>query len=226
MLTSKGGGWIDLNLAIIYAANHGADIITMSLGGRSSLLFDTATQAAINYAYQKGCILVAAAGNDNNSEPFYPAAYDKVIAVSAIDQSDRKAEFSNFGDYIDICAPGVNILSTMVNSTYAYGSGTSFAAPFVAGVAALLLSKHPNLTHQEVTETLYYYAEDLGESGWDPYYGWGLVNAYFTITQTPIPEIPNSLSLTLIMALSGAWLYLAKKTTPTSKSSNGLFNIV
>lgn len=217
VLTSKGGNWIDLDLAIIYAAIKGADIITMSLGGRSSLLFDAATQAAINFAYQKGCVLVAAAGNDNSSEPFYPAAYDKVIAVSAINQSDQKAPFSNFGSYIDLCAPGVNILSTFINGKYAYGSGTSFAAPFVAGVAALLLSKHPDLTPQEVAETLYHYAEDLGESGWDQFYGWGLVNAYSTITQTPIPEFSNLFSLMLIMALSGTWLYFINKISFTSE---------
>ncbi|MBS7632228.1 peptidase S8 [Candidatus Bathyarchaeota archaeon] len=212
VLTSKGGNWIDLDLAIIYAANHGAKIITMSLGGKSSLLFDAATQAAINFAYQQGCVLIAAAGNDNSSEPFYPASYDKVIAVAAIDQNDTKASFSNYGNYIDISAPGVNILSTMINGTYAYGSGTSFATPFVAGVAALLLSKHPNLTPQEVEETLCQYAEDLGESGWDTFYGWGLVNAYSTITQTPIPEFLNVFSLMLIMALSGTWLCIVKKT--------------
>jgi len=211
VLTSKGGNWVDLDLAIIYAANNGADIITMSLGGRSSLLFDAATQAAINFAYQQGCVLVAAVGNDNSSEPFYPAAYDKVIAVSAIDQSDKKAWFSNFGSYVDLSAPGVNILSTMINGTYTYGDGTSFAAPFVAGVAALFLSKHPDLTPQEAAETLYNQAEDLGESGWDEYYGWGLVNAYSAVTQPPIPESPNMLSLILLLTLSGTALYCLKK---------------
>jgi len=211
VLTSKGGKWIDLDLAIIYAANHGADIITMSLGGRSSLLFDAATQAAINYAYQKGCVIIAAAGNDNSSEPFYPAAYDNVIAVSAVNQSDQKAPFSNFGSYIDLCAPGVDILSTFINGTYAYGSGTSFAAPFVAGVAALLLSKHPDLTPQEVAETLYNQAEDLGGSGWDEYYGWGLVNAYATITQTPIPEIPNMPALIILLTIYGVATHQTKR---------------
>jgi subtilisin family serine protease len=219
VLTSKGGNWIDLNLAIRYAANNGADIITMSLGGKSSLLFDTFTQAAINYAYQKGCVIVAAAGNDNNSEPFYPAAYDNVIAVSAINQSDQKAPFSNFGSYIDLCAPGVDILSTFINETYAYGSGTSFAAPFVAGVAALLLSKHPYLTPQEVAETLYNQAEDLGESGWDEYYGWGLVNAYLAVTLPPIPEFPDIFSLILLLTLSGTVLY-SLKTAVNLKPSN------
>lgn len=172
VLTSSGGNWIDLDRAIIRAADNGARVIVMSLGGKYSPL-SLATKAAIDYAYRKGCILVAAAGNDNTSEPFYPAAYDEVIVVSAIDQNDIKAHFSNFGDYIDFCAPGVNIISTWKNGKYAYGSGTSFAAPYVAGVVALLLSKYPELSNEDVVATLRVYAEDLGEEGWDPYYGWG-----------------------------------------------------
>jgi len=201
VLTSEGGNWVDLDLAILYAVNHGAKVITMSLGGKYSLL-GAATEAAIKYAYQQGCVLIAAAGNDNSSESFYPAAYDEVIAVSAINQNDARADFSNYGSYIDLCAPGVDILSTMLNETYAYGSGTSFAAPFVAGVAALLLSKYPSLTPQEVAETLYEQAEDLGENGWDQYYGWGLVDAYSAVTQPPIPEFPNISPLILVLIFS------------------------
>ncbi|MEM3618548.1 MAG: S8 family peptidase [Candidatus Bathyarchaeia archaeon] len=200
VLTSEGGNWVDLDLAILYAANHGAKIITMSLGGKYSLL-GAATEAAIKYVYQQGCVLIAAAGNDNSSEPFYPAAYDEVIAVSAIDQSDTKASFSNYGSHIDLCAPGVNIISTALNGTYAYGSGTSFAAPFVAGVAALLLSKNPDQTPQNVAETLYNQAEDLGGNSWDPYYGWGLVNAYSAASQPPIPEFPNIFSFIPVLIL-------------------------
>jgi len=211
VLTSKSGNWIDLDLAILYAVNNGAKVITMSLGGQTSLLTNIATENAIKYAYQQGCVLVAAAGNDNSSEPFYPAAYDEVIAVSAIDQNDKKAQFSNFGSYIDLCAPGVYILSTMTNGTYAYGSGTSFAAPFVAGVAALLLSKHPDLTPQEVAETLFSQAEDLGEKGWDEYYGWGLVNASSAVIEPPIPEFSSLFSLILVLALSGTLLCFVKK---------------
>lgn len=134
VLTASGGSWIDLDRAIIRAADNGAKVIVMSLGGEYSRL-SPATEAAIKYAQRKGCILVAAAGNNNSSDPFYPAAYEGVIGVSAIDQNDTKAWFSNFGSYIDFCAPGVSILSTCKDGSYAYGSGTSFAAPFVAGVS-------------------------------------------------------------------------------------------
>ena len=201
VLTSSGGNWIDLDRAIIRAADNGARVIVMSLGGKYSPL-SLATKAAIDYAYRKGCILVAAAGNDNTSEPFYPAAYDEVIAVSAIDQNDIKAHFSNFGDYIDFCAPGVNIISTWKNGKYAYGSGTSFAAPYVAGVVALLLSKYPELSNEDVVATLRVYAEDLGEEGWDPYYGWGLINAYRVVSQTPIPEFPKLAPPILVMTIT------------------------
>lgn len=210
VLSASGGNWIDLDRAIIRAAQNGADIIVMSLGGRYSRL-SAATEAAINYAYQKGCILIAAAGNGNSSEPFYPAAYEQVIAVSAIDKNDTKAEFSNFGSYIDFCAPGVDILTTWKDGNYAYGNGTSFAAPFVAGVAALMLSKYPQLSAENVIETLRAEAEDLGEEGWDQYYGWGLVDAYSAVTQTPIPEFPNMLSLILVMSATTVAFLLLKK---------------
>ena len=226
VLTSEGGNWVDLDLAILYAVNHDAKIITMSLGGKYTLL-GTTTEAAIKYAYQHGCVLIAAAGNDNSSEPFYPAAYDEVIAVSAVDQNDTRAPFSNYGNYIDLCAPGVDILSTMLNGTYAYGSGTSFAAPFVAGVAALLLSKYPSLTPQEVAETLYDQAEDLGEKDWDQYYGWGLVNAYSAATQPSIPEFANIFlfilfSILLITVVVMAHIHQQKPKYLTSIVRKGL----
>jgi type VII secretion-associated serine protease mycosin len=191
VLSESGGNLFDLSLAITYAADHEAKVIGMSLGGNSSRI-PMALESAINYAYQKGCVLVAAAGNDGTNELFYPAAYDNVIAVSAIDENDTKASFSNYGDYIDFCAPGVDILTTWTNGTYAYGSGTSFAAPFVTGVVALMLSKYPSLNPENVTATLRAQAEDLGDAGWDQFYGWGLVDAYAAVTQTSIPEVSTA----------------------------------
>jgi type VII secretion-associated serine protease mycosin len=222
VISSQGGSLIDIDLAILYAVNNGARIISMSFGQNSSL--GLATESALNYAYQHGCVLIAGAGNDNNSEPFYPAAYDNVIAVSAIDQNNEKASFSNFGSYIDLCAPGVNVLSTNINGTYTYGSGTSFATPFVAGVAALLLSKYPDLTPQEVADTLYNEAEDLGPSGWDEYYGWGLVNAYSAVTQPSIPEFPNTFPLILVLTIAGTSLCLLRKLTSVRNSHYGEYH--
>jgi thermitase len=200
---SSGGSGIDLDRAILGAAHSGARIITMSLGDYSRP--SMAMEAAINHAYQEGCILVAGVGNDNTSDPFYPAACENVIAVGAIDQSSIKAPFSNYGSYIDFCAPGVNVLTTAKDGDYDYGNGTSFAAPFVTGVIALMISKYPQLTNEQIIGTLITQAEDLGETGWDQYHGWGLVNAYAACMETPIPEfdslLPALLALTLVVAL-------------------------
>lgn len=211
VLTSSGGSWIDLDRAIIWAAQNGADLIVMSLGGKYSRL-SAVTEAAIDYACQEGCILIASAGNDNSSEPFYPAAYEEVIAVSAIDQNDTKASFSNFGSYIDFCAPGVDILTTWMDGSYVYGSGTSFAVSFVVGVIALMLSKYPHLSTEDVIKTLRVQAEDLGEEGWDSYYGWGLVNAYSAVSQTPVPEFPTIFPLILVLSTITIAFILLKRS--------------
>ncbi|MEJ2272323.1 MAG: S8 family serine peptidase, partial [Candidatus Bathyarchaeota archaeon] len=107
VLDSNGGNIRDIASAIRYAADNGAKIITMSFAGQYSR-FSISTERAIDYAYRQGCVLVAAAGNNNTDDLVFPASYDQVIAVSAIDQNDLKAEFSNFGSYVDFCAPGVN----------------------------------------------------------------------------------------------------------------------
>lgn len=137
----------DIALGIIYAADNGANVISMSFGGNtdSNLIHD-----AINYAYSKGVVLVAAAGNSNSNYPEYPAEYDNVIAVAATDSDDSKASFSNYGDWVDVAAPGVDILSTLPNNAYASWSGTSMACPHVAGLAALILSKNQSYDQEEV----------------------------------------------------------------------------
>jgi thermitase len=209
VLSESGGNLFDVSLAIRYAADHGAKVIGMSLGGNSSRI-PMALEAAINHAYQKGCILVAAAGNDGSDELFYPAAYDHVLAVSAIDENNTKASFSNYGNYIDFCAPGVNILTTSTNETYAYGSGTSFAAPFVTGVVALMLSEYPSLNTENVTETLRVEAQDLGDAGWDQFYGWGLVDAYAAVSMAPIPSVSSSIFI-MIIASATTLIFVLKK---------------
>jgi thermitase len=200
VIGATGGSWIDLDKAILRAAHSGARIITMSLGGEYSRP-SLALEAAINHAYQEGCIIVAAAGNDNSSDPSYPAACENVIAVAAIDETSVKAGFSNYGAYIDFCAPGVNILTTSREGSYVSDSGTSFAAPFVAGVIALMVSRYPQLTNDQVISTLRSEVEDLGEQGWDQYYGWGLVNAFAACSGMPIPEFSCFLAVLLVSTL-------------------------
>jgi len=170
--------------AIIHAVDQGANVISMSWGGtgNSKLIYD-----AIRYAYDKGVLLVAAAGNSGSSTRLYPAAYDEVIAVTATDRDDSMAWFSSFGDWVELAAPGVDIYST-VPWGYASASGTSMAAPHVSGLAALVWSKFPNKTRDWVRMWLRYTALDLGSLGFDVNYGYGRIDARKAIEQAP-PEL-------------------------------------
>lgn len=199
--SSGSVSWVDLDKAIMRAAHSGARIISISLGDDS---LPSGVEAAIDHAYQDGCLVVAAVGNGNTDEPIYPAACENVIAVAGIDQASIKAASSNYGEYIDFCAPGVDILTTSKDGGYAYGSATSVAAPFVTGVIALMISKYPQLTNEEILGTLRVEAEDLGEIGWDQYYGWGVVDAYAACSETPIPEF--SYPLPILFLLVSVWL--------------------
>ncbi len=179
VLSSSGAGYYSkVAQGITYAADHGARIINLSLRGTvdSSLLKD-----AVDYAWNKGVLVVAAAGNDGSDSPVYPAAYDHVLAIAATDWNDQRWSISNYGDYIDLAAPGVGIYSTDWEGgagPYASRSGTSMASPHVAAVAALMLAVNPNLTNQDLENLLKSSATDLGDPGWDPYYGYGRVDAY------------------------------------------------
>ncbi|MCG2767823.1 MAG: S8 family serine peptidase [Anaerolineae bacterium] len=168
--------------AIRYAADQGAQVINMSLGDRkcSQTIAD-----AVNYAhFDKGVVLVAAAGNDGDSLLSYPAKHDAIIAVGATDRNDKRAGFSNYGKELDVVAPGVSIYSTVLNNGYDRMSGTSMASPHVAGVAGLLLSQRPTLTNNQVRDILRQSADDLGKSGFDDLYGYGRVNAYRALQAT------------------------------------------
>ena len=174
VLDATGAGtYQQIAQAIVYAADNGAKVINLSLGGSepSSVLED-----AVNYAVAQGAVVVAAAGNDGTNSPNYPAAYAAAIAVAATDSSNARASFSNYGSYVDLAAPGVNILSTDLASGYASKSGTSMAAPHVAGAAALLMGYSSAFTTPaQVRAALETAALDLGSSGRDNYYGHGLL---------------------------------------------------
>ncbi|MGY1593103.1 S8 family serine peptidase [Geodermatophilus sp. SYSU D00708] len=162
------------NAGIVWAADHGADVINMSLGGPGN---SSVYAAAVDYARSKGVTVVAAAGNDNSSAPFYPAATPGVVSVAAVDDAKAKAPFSNYGPSVDVAAPGVGILSTYLDGDLVFMSGTSMASPHVAGVAALVEATAPGLTPDQVERALVTSATDLGAAGRDDYYGSGLVDA-------------------------------------------------
>ncbi len=136
---------------IIYAANSGADIINLSWG---SSVFSATAQNIINYAISKGCLIVAAAGNDNVNTAFYPAAYNGVLSVAATSSDDTKASFSNYGNWVDVSAPGDNIYSTLPGGNYGYFSGTSMAAPLVAGLAGLMKSLNPGMPAGDIVNCI------------------------------------------------------------------------
>ncbi len=182
VLDSAGSGsYSAVANGIIHAADNDAKVISMSLGGPFS---SYTLQNAVNYAWKKGVLIVAAAGNDNSGKISYPAAYSNVIAVSAIDPGDNFAYYSNHGKKIELAAPGTNIFSTYQGG-YASLSGTSMATPFVSGSAALVLSKNGGLTNSQVRNILDNSAVDLGARGRDAYFGYGKVNPYGALLQTP-----------------------------------------
>ncbi|HYE30831.1 MAG TPA: Ig-like domain-containing protein [Methylomirabilota bacterium] len=133
--------------AIDYAVANGARIINASWGLKES---SRALRDAVRNAVDKGVIFIGAAGNDRSAAPFYPAAFDGVISVGATTEEDARAPFTNFGETLDVSAPGASIYSTLPDSGYGYQGGTSMAAPHVSGLAALILSAHPNFTACDV----------------------------------------------------------------------------
>jgi hypothetical protein len=177
-LNSCGNGSYEgIAEAITYAVDHGASVINMSLGGSSG---SSAVVDAVAHAIEQNVVVVAAAGNSGTSTPVnFPASISKVIAVGATDSSNNIAYFSATGRALDLVAPGVGILSAIPTDNYssAGGDGTSFSSPMVAGVAAMLRSYDPAMSIDDVTRYIDFTATDLGAGGYDPTYGFGLLNA-------------------------------------------------
>jgi hypothetical protein len=175
---SDYASYYDIARAINYAADQGVRIMNISIGGSS---YSSTLQNAVNYAWDKGAVIVACAHNYSTETPYYPAACANVVAVSATTSSDTPASFSNYGNWVDISAPGVSILTTNRGGGYGSWSGTSFSSPIVAGVAALILSANPSLTNAQIVDILTQNADDLGTAGFDKYFGHGRVNALQSI---------------------------------------------
>lgn len=177
VLNSRGtGNDADLARGIRWATDHGAHIINLSLGGAEN---SQALRDAIDYAFQRGVLLIAASGNDHQLGNFtnYPAAYPQVVAVGATTNSDKIAGFSNTGEHIDLAAPGVALWTTTIDDDYGPPNGTSFSSPFVAGVAGLVLTLRGDLPNTDVACIIKASADDQGLPGKDAEYGWGRLNA-------------------------------------------------
>ncbi len=174
---NNAGSWAygsDLVAAVDQCQAAGAKVISMSLGGSGS---SSAEQAAFDNAYANGVLSIAAAGNGGNSSMSYPASYDSVISVAAVDSSGNKASFSQYNSQVEIAAPGVGVNSTLPGNTYAAWNGTSMATPHVSGVAALVWSYYPTCTNDQVRVAMAKSAEDRGSAGRDNSYGYGIVKA-------------------------------------------------
>jgi len=213
-LGSDGSGSVSSGIsALAYAAENGANVINNSWGGGAYQPVDD----AVSYAHSLGVTVVSAAGNSavdalNHS----PARSRDTITVSASDINDNIASFSNFGPKIDVGAPGVNILSLKasispmctssktVGINYCRVSGTSMATPHVAGLAALILSKHPDWKPEEIRQVLRQTSQNPGGEDWSSDFGYGLINAAMAIALTEPPPI------TRILSPSNANLFLGK----------------
>jgi serine protease len=185
VMDENGSGWTsDVAAGIHWAVDHGASVINMSIAGFAD---SQVLREAIDYAWAHDVVMVGAAGNNRSTGPVYPASYQHVISVSATQADDEFTNWSNYGADIDVSAPGGSILTTSCNrstvSTCRFTgmhiviSGTSFAAPNVAGVVALLRARNPGWSNGAVVSRIQATADDVGYAGWDVRYGYGRVNA-------------------------------------------------
>lgn len=192
----------DLIKAIHHAVTNGAKVINMSFGSYDR---NSALEATLRDARAQGVVLIGAAGNDDTNEAMYPAAYKDVLAVGAVTMDDFITDFTNYGSFIDVVAPGENIYSTLPNGRYGFMSGTSMATPIVSGMAALLLSKEPRLSPGMVYARLKATAVDLGDPGKDILFGYGRISSkamnfsaadYTTLRDINPPARPTLVKLT------------------------------
>jgi subtilisin family serine protease len=185
---SGTGTAVDIAAGIRHAVDHGASIINLSLGSYGDAFVE---RDAIAYAVAANVLVVAAMGNDNTTNPMFPAAYPGVLAVGAIGQDERRAPFSNTGPHIGVAGPGVDIRSTFLGGGTADLSGTSMASPHVAGVAALVRSADGSLTAAQVRDRLKATARPLRDTPADPIpnerYGSGVVDAAAALGVGPGP---------------------------------------
>lgn len=181
VLGENGGNLVDVANAIRYAADHGMNIINMSLGSTSDAEY---LKSACNYAANKGVIIVVSAGNSGKEQLFYPASYQSCYATGATNIHKDVSGFSSYSDQLDWAAPGERILSTYLNGGYAVLSGTSMAAPFASGCVALMLQAGVKPQYDILTKS----TDDILALGFDLKSGWGIINPHKAINN--ISQIP------------------------------------
>ncbi len=180
--------------AIVYAADHGADVINCSWGNYG---YSHLGQEAVNYATGKNVVVIGAAGNDGANDVFYPARYENVLAVGATDSSDAVWSASNYGYYVDLMSPGKDVISTGSGNGYETASGTSLATPLVSGVAALLKKHFPVLSARAIAERIRVSSDDIyGNNAGELQHllGYGRVNAYNALTDADLKSVRATLA--------------------------------
>ena len=186
----QGGTLFNAYQGLLYAADNGAKIINCSWAVTTH---SQAEQDIINTIWQAGALLIASAGGLGDNTMVYPAAYDHVMAVAATDQTDHRASFSGYGSWVDICAPGVNIWTTSGSSDFVEYSGTSFSAPMVAGLAALINAWMPTLTNYQIEQLIEDFADTVPNNNGN--LGAGRINCVAWIPQEPhCPYIPGDIN--------------------------------
>ena len=224
-LTSSTNMQLNLADGIVWAYQHDVDIISNSW---SSPTFHPAIDEAIHDAFKygrqgKGCVIVFASGNNYSNIASYPAnCNDTIIVVGAINNGGLRAPFSNYGYELDVVAPGVNILSTLPNDQVGYYDGTSMACPHVAGVAALLLERNPNLTVMQVKKAINRNAKKISnvdfnviqpDGLWNFEYGYGLVDAYNSVVNTPSVVFIQNDTITGTQTIISDTIYIGRDVT-------------
>ena len=194
VLDAEGNGsTLNVGNGIRYAASHGAKVINISLGGPHHSQYK---DDAINAAIKSGVTVVASAGNLGiNTSGYCPAHMKNVIVVSALDEKKINAGFSNFGNSVDLAAPGVSIYSTLPGNRMGFMSGTSMAAPHISAAAAMILLLNPSYKPSAVESKLKNICTDLGPAGFDKYYGYGIPDLKKLIKSEPVEIKPTDISL-------------------------------
>lgn len=214
VLDNNGSGSLT-NVAngITWAADHGAKVVNLSLGGSGS----TTLQNAVDYAWNKGVFLACAAGNSNTSSTAsaYPGAYANCFAVASTNSSDARSSFSNYGSWVEVAAPGESIYSTWINSGYNTISGTSMATPHVAGLAGLLSSQ--GLTNSQIRQRICSTSDQI--SGTGTYWTCGRINAAKAVGSTSTPP-PSGGTETI---QNGGF---ESGTSPWQQSSSGGYQLI